>query len=192
MNYKKALKQLKGGNKRFVKSNQVNQEVGVSINSSLVSTQKPFAVVLTCSDSRVGPNQIFDMKLGDLFIIRNAGNISSKSVLATIEYALAILKVNLIVVLSHQNCGAVKYAKINPETNLEKDKNLDFLLHQIRHVMSKNTDLSIKEITVKNAVHTAELMLEKSMIIKEKIDNKEAKIVTGYYKIATGKVTFFT
>ena len=191
MNSKKALKHLTAGNKRFIKSTQINHDLGVSHNYTLISSQKPFAAVLTCSDSRVGPNEIFDTRLGDLFIIKNAGNINSVSTLASIEYAIAVLNVKLIIVLSHQNCGAVKYAKKHPETNKEKDKNLDFLLHQIRHVLSNNEKLSSKEITLKNAEHTATLILENSLIISEKVKNKKVNIVTGYYKIASGKVTFY-
>lgn len=191
MNCKNALKKLKEGNKRFVESMQINHKIGVSLNHTLVSSQKPFAVVLTCSDSRVGPNEIFDVKLGDLFIIKNAGNINSISTLASIEYAVAMLNVRLIVVLSHQNCGAVKYAKQHAETHLEKDKNIDFLLHQIRYVLSENKAFSTKEITIKNAEHTAIEIMNNSVIISEKVKQGQAKIVTGYYKIATGKVSFY-
>ena len=190
MKSKKALKKLVEGNKRFVDSKQINHTIGVKVNSSLISSQKPFAVVLTCSDSRVGVNTIFDTKLGDLFIIKNAGNIVSKPVLATIEYAVAILNVELIVVLSHQNCGAVKYAKTHPEGKTEKDQNLDFLLHQIREVLIKNNDLSIKHITKANAEHSADKIIKNSIIISNKIKLGKAKIVTGYYKISTGKVKF--
>jgi len=190
MKSKKALKKLVEGNKRFIDSKQINHTIGVKVNSSLISSQKPFAVVLTCSDSRVGVNTIFDTKLGDLFIIKNAGNIVSKSVLATIEYAIAILNVELIVVLSHQSCGAVKYAKTHPEGKTEKDKNLDFLLHQIRYVLSKNKELSTKDITKANAEHSADKIIKNSIIISNKIKSGKAKIVTGYYKISTGKVKF--
>lgn len=190
MKYKNALKKLKQGNKRFVSSTQINHTVGVKVNPSLITSQKPFAVVLTCSDSRVGVNTIFDVKLGDLFVIRNAGNIVSKSVLATIEYAVAILNVELIVVLSHQSCGAVKYAKTHPEGKTEKDKNLDFLLHQIRYVLSKNKELSNKEITKANANHSADMIIDNSLIIYEKVKEDKVKIITGYYKISTGKVKF--
>jgi len=190
MKCRRALKKLKDGNKRFVTSTQVNHDHGVTLNESLIAVQKPFAVILTCSDSRVGPGEIFDTKLGDLFIVKNAGNIVDKSTLATIEYAIAKLDVKLIVVLSHQNCGAVKYAKTHPETNLEKDKNLDFLLHQIRFVLSENKKLSTRKITEANADHSADRIMENSIIIADKVNQGNAKIVTAYYKIATGKVTF--
>ncbi len=190
MKYKNALKKLKDGNKRFVTSTQINHDHGITLNETLVASQKPFAAILTCSDSRVGPGEIFDAKLGDLFIIKNAGNIVSKSVLATLEYAVAKLNVKLIVVLSHQNCGAVKYAKNHPETNLEKDKNLDFLLHQIRFVLANNKSLTTRKITIANADHSADLIVENSIIIADKVNEGDVKIVSGFYKIATGKVSF--
>jgi carbonic anhydrase len=191
MNCKKAFKKLKSGNKRFVNSMQINHDIGVSINSKLVTSQKPFAVILTCSDSRVGVNEIFDTRLGDLFIIKNAGNIISKSTLASMEFAITKLKVKLILVLSHQNCGAVKYAKSHPETNKETDKNLNYLLKQIRFVLKENKELSNKDITIENANHSADGIVENSIIISQKVKEETVKIITGYYKISNGKVAFF-
>lgn len=190
MDFKEAIKKLQDGNERFVNSTEVNQHVGIANNPKLVSSQEPFAVILTCSDSRVGVNTIFDTKLGDLFVIKNAGNIVGRSTLATIEYAVSQLNVKLILVLSHQNCGAVKYAELNPETNKEKDKNLDYLLKQIRFVLLENNELTTEEITKKNAVHSAESIIESSIITAEKVKVKSVKIITGYYKISTGKVEF--
>jgi carbonic anhydrase len=191
MDCKKAYKKLKIGNGRFVNSKQINSNIGVSNNHKLLSSQKPFAVILTCSDSRVGVIEIFDAKLGDLFIIKNAGNIISKSTLASMEFAIAKLDVKLILVLSHQNCGAVKYAKTHPETDIEKDKNLNYLLKQIRFVLTENKKLSTKEITKKNAIHSAEGIIENSIIIAEKVKEGSVKIITGYYKISTGEVKFY-
>jgi len=191
MNCKSALKKLKAGNKRFVNSKKINQNVGVTINSKLLTSQKPFAVILTCSDSRVGVSEIFDTKLGDLFIIKNAGNIVGKSTLASIEYAVTKLKVKLMLVLSHQNCGAVAYAKSHPENNEEKDKNLNYLLKQIRFVINENEELSIKEITKENANHSAKKIIDDSIIVAQKVKKEEVEIITGYYKIATGKVKFY-
>lgn len=190
MNYKKAFNKLKKGNKRFVDSTQINRDVGVAINSKLITSQKPFAVILTCSDSRVGINEIFDTKLGDLFIIKNAGNIADKSAIASIEFAIAKLKVKLILVMSHQNCGAIKYAKLHPENDIEKDKNLNFLLKQIRVVLNENEIQLAKKITQENANHSAKKILEDSIIIAEKVKEESVKIITGYYKISTGKVVF--
>jgi len=191
MKCKKALQKLKDGNKRFVKSAQINHTVGAKNNSKLVFSQKPYAVVLTCSDSRVGVNTIFDAKLGDLFIIKNAGNIVDKSTLASIEFAIAKLNVKLIMVLSHQNCGAVKFAKTHPVIKNEKrEENFNFLLRQIRTVITDNKDFSTKELTQENANHSVESILEDSLIISEKVAEKTLKIVTGYYKISTGKVVF--
>jgi len=190
MNCKEAFKKLQDGNKRFVTSTQINHQVGISNNTYLVSSQEPFAVILTCSDSRVGINTIFDTKLGDLFVIKNAGNITSKSTLATMEYAISQLNVRLIVVLSHQNCGAVKYAETHPETTSDKDKNLNFLLKQIRFVLSENKEVTTEEIIIKNALHSAKDIIANSIIIAEKVKEESVKIITGYYQISTGKVEF--
>lgn len=190
MNSKKAYNKLVEGNLRFVNSTEINRNVGVSNNAVLVDNQNPFAVVLTCSDSRVGVGEIFDSKLGDLFVIKNAGNIAFKSAIASIEYAVSILNVRLILVLSHQNCGAVKYAKNKPESASEKEKNIMHLLEQIRTVISDNNDFSIDEITLENANYSAKCIVKNSIIIKEKVQNEKVKIITGYYHIETGKVNF--
>lgn len=191
MDSKKAYKKLITGNDRFVNSTKINHHIGVSNNVTLVNTQKPFAVILTCSDSRVGLSEIFDTKLGDLFTIKVAGNVANTSTIASIEYAVAILDVKLIVVLSHQNCGAIKYAKSEPECNSDKEKNIMHLLKQIRTVISENSHSSIEEITLENAKYSAKNIVDNSVIISEKInEEKTVKIITGYYHIETGKVDF--
>ena len=184
------LNKLIEGNKRFVNSSPINHNVGVSINSSL-TTQNPFAIILTCSDSRVGVNIIFDTKLGDLFIIKNAGNIVDMSTLATIEFAVAKLNVSLIVVLSHQSCGAVDYAITTPKIDTEREKNFNFLLQQIRTIASEDKNQSAENISKKNAAFSKQKIIQDSMIIAEKIEKKELNIVTAFYKISTGKVTFY-
>jgi len=191
MDCKKAYKKLVNGNERFVNSTQINRSVGVSNNLKLVDSQKPFAAILTCSDSRVGVSEIFDTKLGDLFLIKNAGNIAFKSAIASIEYAVSILGVRLILVLSHQNCGAVNYAKTVPECKSEKEKNIMHLLEPIREVIAKNKNASTEEITLENANYSAKNIIKNSIIISEKVKEESVKIITGYYHIETGKVTFY-
>lgn len=186
-----SLNKLIEGNKRFVNSSPINHNVGFSINSSLINAQNPFAIVLTCSDSRVGVNTIFDTKLGGLFIIKNAGNIVDMSTLATIEFAVAKLNVSLIIVLSHQNCGAVDYAITNPKTDTEREKNFNFLLQQIRTIASEDKNQSAESIIKKNAAFSKQKIIQDSIIITEKIEKKEVNIITAFYKISTGKVTFY-
>ena len=104
------LKRLKLGNDNFVNNELTNSNQDSVRRNDVVGGQKPFAVVLTCSDSRVVPELIFDTGIGELFVIRVAGNVANTSSIASIEYAVAHLNVSLIVVLGHQNCGAVTSA----------------------------------------------------------------------------------
>ena len=102
-----ALQFLKAGNERFVIGNLSNKDTYAEDRKTLCEGQHPFAVVLCCSDSRVAPEIIFDQKLGDLFVIRNAGNVVDEDVLGSIEYAVEHIETPLVVVLSHSCCGAV-------------------------------------------------------------------------------------
>jgi len=107
INAKEGMEALKEGNARFV-SGELSQKANNSeLREQLGSGQQPFAVVLCCSDSRVAPEIIFDQRLGDLFVIRNAGNVVDKLVLGSIEYAVEHLGSPLVVVLGHSSCGAV-------------------------------------------------------------------------------------
>ena len=103
----KALELLKTGNTRFVSGALTPKDNYAELREQLIAGQHPFAVVLCCSDSRVAPEIIFDQKLGDLFVIRNAGNVVDEDVLGSIEYAVEHLGTPLVVVLGHSCCGAV-------------------------------------------------------------------------------------
>ena len=107
MNTKQALDLLKAGNARFVSGDFTPKDDYSELRKQLSKGQHPFAVVLCCSDSRVAPEIIFDQKLGDLFVIRNAGNIVDEEVLGSIEYAVEHLETPLVVVMGHSSCGAV-------------------------------------------------------------------------------------
>ena len=107
MNTKQAIDLLKAGNARFVSGALTPKDNYATLREQLSTGQHPFAVVLCCSDSRVAPEIIFDQKLGDLFVIRNAGNIVDEEVLGSIEYAVEHLETPLVVVMGHSACGAV-------------------------------------------------------------------------------------
>ena len=102
-----ALQSLKTGNERFVTGNLLPKDSYAEDRKKLCEGQHPFAVVLCCSDSRVAPEILFDQKLGNLFVIRNAGNVVDDDVLGSIEYAVEHLETPLVVVLGHSSCGAV-------------------------------------------------------------------------------------
>src|SRR5262249_28305065 len=103
----KALEQLKAGNERFASDKLGPRDIGKARRQELAKGQKPFAVVLTCADSRLAPELIFDQGLGDIFVLRVAGNVADQFELGSIEFAVGELKAPLIVVMGHESCGAV-------------------------------------------------------------------------------------
>ncbi len=105
-----ALQMLKEGNKRFVDNNQANNDLSETRRNELVEGQEPFAVVVACSDSRVVPEHAFDQGLGDIFVVRVAGNILDPAEIGSVEYAVDHLDSKVVVVLGHQSCGAVTAA----------------------------------------------------------------------------------
>ncbi|MDP2089728.1 MAG: carbonic anhydrase [Flavobacteriaceae bacterium] len=182
----KALELLKEGNQRFVEHKLENITKGILDCDHLVDGQTPFAAIVGCSDSRVPTEMIFDTGLGDLFIIRNAGSVANKTQIASIEFAVLKLKVELVVVLVHQNCGAVQ-AAIEYEYVSE---NLDFMLSQIRELIHETEDKSFENITKLNAFKSIDNLINKSKIIKAKVAEGSVKIVPAYYEISSGKVYF--
>src|SRR4051812_41737538 len=126
-----SLAKLKAGNARFVANPEEALPVDSARRAALAKGQAPFATVLSCADSRVPPEIVFHSGLGDLFVIRAAGNITDKAILASIEYAAEHLNVPLVVVMGHESCGAVKAAAETPATK-SLGPNLDYLLKAIR------------------------------------------------------------
>ena len=118
IDFSSALQSLKAGNKRFVTGGLSPKNTYAEDRKALCEGQHPFAVVLCCSDSRVAPEIIFDQKLGDLFVIRNAGNVIDKHVLGSIEYAVEHLGTSLVVVMGHSCCGAVTATRLSLPSTL--------------------------------------------------------------------------
>lgn len=181
-----AIKLLKEGNQRFVSHKLKNLTKGILDCDHLVHGQNPFATIVGCSDSRVPTEMIFDTRLGDLFIIRNAGSVANRTQIASVEFAVMKLNLELVVVLVHQNCGAIKEA-LNYEYVSE---NLDYMLSQIRELIHESDDKSVEHITKQNAFKSIENLINKSKIIKSKVEEGNLMIVPAYYEISTGKVYF--
>jgi carbonic anhydrase len=152
----------------------------------VVSGQSPFAVVLTCSDSRVVPELIFDTGIGELFIIRVAGNIANTSSIASIEYAVANLNVSVVMVLGHQNCGAVTSALSDGNIG----KNLDHLLQHIKPAISEANSKVVDAVSTLHVKLTAEKLISDSKIISDAVESGAIKIVPSFYSLDTGKVYF--
>ena len=187
MTIQDSLDKLKAGNKRFVAS-RIDGEYQFNTKTKLiVEEQNPYAAILSCADSRVVPEFVFDAGIGDLFVIKVAGNIANRSSIASIEFAVNQLNVNIIIILGHQNCGAV-IATVQGGDNGE---NLNHLLAHISPAISAcDKDASINEIVMKNAELTAADLKNNSQILKESIANGDLKIVPAYYNLDTGRVDF--
>ena len=126
-----SLARLKAGNARFVASPEDALPVDGARRTALAKGQTPFATILSCADSRVPPEIVFHTGLGDLFVVRAAGNITDKAILASVEYSVEHLNVPLVVVMGHESCGAVKAAMDTP-AGQSLGPNLDYLIAAIR------------------------------------------------------------
>lgn len=192
----KAIELLKEGNQRFVASNMANRNLLDQVNDT-ASGQYPFATVLSCIDSRVSAELIFDQGVGDIFSARVAGNIVNEDLLGSIEFACKLAGTKVLVILGHTACGAVKGA-----CDGAKLGNLTILLDKIMPAVnavsqpsdagqrnSKNIDF-VNDVAVKNVHMTIENTRNMSPVLKEMEDNGEIKIVGAMYDINNGKVTF--
>ena len=173
----KALDLLKSGNERFVSGTLMPKDDYAALRENLSTGQHPFAVVLCCSDSRVAPEIIFDQKLGDLFVIRNAGNVIDKHVLGSIEYAVEHLGTSLVVVMGHSCCGAVTATRLG-ETLPD---NIMAITRRIKP--SIDTSYCIDDNARRHATRMARL-IQRDPIIK----HLNAQVVSAFYDLQSGKV----
>jgi carbonic anhydrase len=183
-----ALQRLKEGNARFASDRPAMRDIGDKRRSRLANGQQPFAVVLSCADSRVVPELLFDQGLGDLFVVRVAGNVAEKGMLGSIEYAVEHLHVPLVVVLGHESCGAVQ-AAVDGKA-LPGD--LGWLVKQV-YTGDKQTAAKQQTLAVAiraNARHQAAALTKESAELKELAAHKRVQVVAGIYSLATGKVTW--
>ena len=172
-----ALQSLKEGNERFVTGNLLPKDTYADDRKILCEGQHPFAVILCCSDSRVAPEIIFDQKLGDLFVIRNAGNVVDEDVLGSIEHAVEHLETPLVVVLGHSCCGAVT------ATCQGGDLPSHILDIAKRIKPSVITDCCIDEYARRHARRMVQLIEE-----DEIVHHVGAKVVAAFYDLQSGKV----
>lgn len=193
VSWQDALERLKEGNERFVKYHGVNgndsvkrAHQGLDRRKDLVKGQHPFAIILSCADSRVAPELAFDQGLGDVFVIRVAGNVANTSSVASIEYAVAHLGVKLIVVMGHESCGAVT-AAIQGEDN---GYNLNHLLAHLTPAVEAAKGEPVNAVVKTNAKLTAEHLRERSSIIENAVQTGGLRIVPAYYNLKDGKVDF--
>ena len=187
MTIPEVIQRLKDGNARFVQDHLDGKLQDSSRRESLVGGQQPYAIVLSCADSRVVPELAFDTGLGELFVVRVAGNIANNSSIASIEYAVAHCDSQVIVVLGHQSCGAVT-AAVNGGDN---GYNLNHLLSHITPALAASgAGAPISDVVRKNAELTAEELKNRSSIIGNAVAAGTVKIIPAYYHLDTGMVEF--
>jgi carbonic anhydrase len=190
-----ALQKLMAGNKNYVEQKMTSQKMSDrSTRESLAKSQKPYAIILSCSDSRVPPEVIFDKGLGEIFVIRVAGNVPDPLVLGSIEYAAEHLGSPLIMVLGHERCGAVT-ATVDAKGKAEG--NIGFIVNSIAPAVTKAKKAykgKEKNELVETAVDVNIQLVEKSLTKKSAILNHlvkegKVKIVAAKYDLDDGKVT---
>jgi carbonic anhydrase len=191
VNPEEAIRLLKEGNARYVSGALDHPRQSADRRGELTRGQHPFAAVLGCSDSRVPPEILFDQGLGDLFIIRTAGNIADDVALGSIEYGVEHLGVQLVVVLGHSACGAVTAST----QATEGPGHIDRLIKMIRPAVDKVQGQPGSLLD--NAIHanvelTVEMLRRCEPILKEIIDADHCQVVGAVYNLETGAVTFMS
>ena len=192
---KMAIEILKDGNKRFINNLKANRNLLEQANETS-DGQHPFAVILSCIDSRTSAELIFDQGLGDVFSVRIAGNIINEDILGSMEFACKVAGSKIIVVLGHSKCGAVKGACDHVEMG-----NLTALLSKIQPAVydekteladrsSKNSNF-VEKVAEINVKRTVKAIMERSPILKEMIQNGEIGIVGGMHNLNNGQVEFY-
>ncbi|APY08274.1 carbonic anhydrase [Winogradskyella sp. J14-2] len=194
----KALQYLKEGNTRFQKNQKANRNLLEQVNDT-AKGQFPFATILSCIDSRVSAELVFDQGLGDIFSIRIAGNFVNQDILGSMEFACKLAGTKLILVLGHTSCGAVKGACDHARMG-----NLTALINKIEpavHAVEEPVDESARNssnlefvdaVSKKNIEMTLDNIRNQSVILNDMEKNGEIKIIGGMYNISTGKVEFYT
>ena len=190
-----ALELLKDGNTRFVNNLKVNRNLLQQANETS-DGQHPFAVILSCIDSRTSAELIFDQGLGDIFSIRIAGNIINEDILGSMEFGCKVAGSKIIVVLGHTKCVAVKGACDHIEMG-----NLTSLLTKIRPAVDDELTITenrnsgnaefVEKVATINIKRTVKAITERSPILKEMIESGQIGIVGGSHDITTGQVTFY-
>lgn len=193
-----ALAELKAGNTRFVMGTRTRTQMGyndIALRQTLAKSQAPFAVIVTCSDSRLGDNFIFDQELGRLFTVREAGNCPDTQSLASIEYAVEHLGSKVVVVMGHESCGAVKAVMDAGPTPLPGNlwslqSAMSGLLESVHHAAGEPTGTYMSHLVEANALRQAKVVLTRSGIVEHLCREGKLTVVPAVYDLASGQVRF--
>jgi carbonic anhydrase len=186
-----ALQELKEGNQRFVNGQMQHPGQTPQRRHQLAQFQQPFAVILTCSDSRVLPEVVFDQGLGDLFVIRVAGNIVDRAVLGSIEYAVDHLATPLVAVMGHQSCGAVSATLESLQHNTTPHNDIAVLVSKIAPAVAvaEQRPGDLLDNTIRANAEQSRDAIVNAPEVKQALDSGALKVVAGYYDLDAGTVT---
>ncbi len=190
-----ALSRLVDGNRRYIADKPIHPGQRAADRTRVSKGQTPHTMVLTCADSRVGPELLFDQGLGDLFVVRAAGNNVDDHLVASLEYAEEHLGSRLLVVMGHTACGAVKAAATTPAGTSAGSPSLDALVADIQTCMGPLTPAQLKDPTLRDAVHAnavgaGKALLAESPLLRHAVETGHLQVVPAVYDLASGFVTF--
>jgi len=184
---------LRQGNQNFVQGTPAHPRQDAELRVELANEQAPFAALFGCSDSRLSAEMIFDVGLGDLFVVRNAGQVIAETILGSLEFAVEVLKVPLILVLGHDECGAVKASMSAFEGKLEsKGEFIANLVNRIKPTIERSLNLgesTLDQITRRHIQDTIDELVERSELIASYVQSGRLAVVGAEYRLAEGKVS---
>jgi carbonic anhydrase len=192
-----SLSTLQTGNMRFYEGHPVHPNQDPARRELVSGGQKPHTIIISCSDSRVAPETIFDQGLGDIFTVRNAGNVVSPEVIASVEYAVEHLGSKLILVMGHESCGAVGAAVASKAGVSNGSESLDTLVRQVRgnltsaSVTAAGIDKTFRQSVKENVTANLRSLVQRSEIVREAVEKKGVVLGQAIYSLKSGRVEFW-
>ena len=187
-----AWQTLMEGNRNFVAGTPARPRQEVEIRRLVANEQLPFAALFGCSDSRLAAEMIFDVGLGDLFVVRNAGQVIAETIIGSLEFAVEVLGVPLILVLAHDECGAVKSSLAAARGELEvKGEYIHNLVNRITPTVAKSLAAGrsdLEQITADHVAETITELLDRSKVISDAVEAGKLAVVGANYRLALGEV----
>jgi|GEM_PF-868569 carbonic anhydrase len=191
-----AVSSLKKGNSRFVQFEMSRPKLTPERRRELTQGQKPNAIIVSCSDSRVPPELVLDQGIGDLFVIRTAGHVLGSSAIASIEYAYQNLEAKTIIVMGHESCGAVKATLNHKQGSSLNSPSLNKMIETIQPHVKEFKDTADLDPRIEKPVRahtegTIRALMKKSEIIQKAVESHQIEVLAAFASISTGEVTFW-
>lgn len=187
---------LIAGNKNFMAGTPAHPRQDAELRKSIAAEQRPIAALFGCSDSRLAAELIFDVGLGDLFVVRNAGQVIAETILGSLEFAVEVLQVPLIVVLGHDQCGAMKATLNSADGQLDlRGKFIHNLVSRIMPSVIRGRaagESTLEELTARHVSDTIDELVERSVVISDAIAAGRLEVVGANYRLELGEVSLIS